>query len=273
MQLLSSIRVLAALVALCATSVAVAGPAQAGPADTPASSAYQDYLTGSGAGLAIGASGSGQCGKAKALRIGRWICPAPKPAGTDAETAAAALRASARTAAADDPTIWCNEWGCRYRYDDFAADLDVGGIYGWGDTQLGQMSGYVFFQLSGALTRSDPIQYLNTRDTTNVVFTADLLNSAPGAEGTQVPGQLRMYQAGNAEGGIIRDWPNGYSSYDNTMWNHSQIQQWSFSVDGYPGYWYIFAKSTCTWTEDKQIYRYFDVGQVPANANGGGWRS
>ena len=56
------------------------------------------------------------------------------------------------------------------------------------------------------------------------------------------------------------------------MWDHSQVHQWSFNAPGYPGYWYIFAKSTCTHTVDESIYRFYAVDQVPANPSGAGWR-
>nr|WP_083753294.1 site-specific integrase [Actinosynnema sp. ALI-1.44] len=129
-------------------------------------------------------------------------------------------------------------------------------------------------QLQGAQSVSNPVRYVNTRATKNVVFTGDLLNSAPGVEGDAIEGKWSIYgPIGSIPANASHSWgPNGYKAYDNTMWDHSLVHQFSFEAEGYPGYWYLYVKSTCTQTDDKQIYRYYDVRQVPANSDGGGWR-
>jgi hypothetical protein len=163
-------------------------------------------------------------------------------------------------------------WACRYRYDDFHADVEVAGNWGWGDQQLGTMQGYADFQLAGAQTTSKPVQYTNTAYTTGVVFSGNLLNSAPGVAGDPVDGTFSVYNAGDVVAGGSTSWlPNGYKSYDNTMWDHSQVIEWAFSAPDYPGYWYLYAKSTCTHTSDKVIYRFDGVDQVPADPDGAGW--
>ncbi|MGQ0837853.1 hypothetical protein [Actinokineospora sp.] len=150
----------------------------------------------------------------------------------------------------------------------------MSGNWGYGGSVLGRVDLYASFQLTGAQTWSKPVQYKNTRSTTEVVFTGDLINSAPGATGNPVPGKWSIYNAGSVPGGLTRSWsPNGYKSYDNTMWDHSQVHQWSWKTSGYSGYWYAYIKSICTRTSDKVTYRFYSVNQLPANAYGAGWRS
>jgi hypothetical protein len=252
-------RLLVSLMTLVAASFLVAGTVAAEPAPVGATHAYRDYLATAGAAKAVGGVGSEQCGAALSRRVGNWVCPAPR-------TGVAARRPGVNA------TGYCDVWGCRYRYSDFSADADATGIYGFGGTMLGEVKVLAEYQLTGAQTWSKPVQYTNTRATRNVVFTGDLLNAAPGADGSQVDGAWSLYLAGNVPANTMRTWdPNGYKSYDNTMWDHSQVHQWSFEVDGYPGYWYLFVKSTCTHTNDKATYRFYAVDQVPANATGGGW--
>lgn len=228
------------------------------PAAEPAH--YRDYLSSQHTGVEVGASGMEQCALPLAERRGRWLCP-------DEKTLTSPIKA---TAPAEG---YCEAWACRNRYDDFFADMSVHGIWGWNGTMLGQMDGYADIQLTGAQSWSKPVRYVNTRDTHDVIFTGDLLNAAPGVEGDQIEGKFSLYLAGNAGPGESKTWgPNGYKAYDNTMWDHTLVHQFSFKHAEYPGYWYLYVKSTCMHTNDKQIYRYYGVRQVPANSDGGGWR-
>jgi hypothetical protein len=250
-------RVVAIATALCASALLVTGTATAAPSVGQERHAYQDYLHVSNGAVTAGSSGSEQCGTPLAQRVGRWLC---------LDTPASAKKFGPAG------TGFCDGWACRYRYDDFEADVEVAGNWGWGDQQLGTMQGYADFQLAGAQTTSKPVQYTNTAYTTEVVFSGNLLNAAPGVAGDPVDGTFSVYNAGDVVAGGSTSWlPNGYKSYDNTMWDHSQVIEWAFSAPDYPGYWYLYAKSTCTHTDDKVIYRFDGVDQVPADPDGAGW--
>lgn len=254
------VRLAGAAMALCSLSFMVVNTAHAEQSDAQASNAYRDYLRPSSFSLEVGGSGSEQCGTALSERVGQWVCPVEP----------SALRNRPGVSAA---TGSCDAWACRQRYDDFNADASAAGYWGWGGNTLGRVDVYAEYQLAGAQTWSKPVTYTNSAATTNVVFTGDLLNSAPGAEGSQVEGAFSLYNAGNIPAGTYASWnPNGYKSYDNKNWDHSQVHQWSFNAPGYEGYWYIYVKSTCTHTSDKSIYRFDAVDQVPANPDGAGWR-
>jgi hypothetical protein len=69
--------------------------------------------------------------------------------------------------------------------------------------------------------------------------------------------------------------PNGFKSFDNTTWDHSQVHQFSWKFGNYPGYWYAWVKSICTHTERRgegAIYRFLAKDKLPAHPHGGGWR-
>lgn len=212
--------------------------------------------------MAAGAVGADQCAAAVGNRKGRWACP------TTGRTPAAAPAGY---------WGWCDSWSCRHRTDDFKSDEQLNATWGCGGTTLGAVQVYASFQLTGPKTLSKPVYYYNTSASQTVVITGDLLNSAAGAVGTEVPGAFSLYNAGDVPGAQQISWnPNGYLSYDNKNWDHSQVHQWSWndtSSDCSAGYWYVYAKNICTHTQDKLTYRFDAVNQVPANPDGGGWRT
>ena len=148
------------------------GTAQAAQAHTHAKEAHQEYLDST---QTVGGSGSDQCGSELSKRIGNWVCPAP---------ASTAPKAAAGTGYCE-----VSGYACRYRYDDFSADVGASGYWGWNGTMLGKVDVYASFQLAGAQTWSKPVSYTNSAATTNVIFTGDLINAAPGAQGSQVAGR------------------------------------------------------------------------------------
>ena len=105
-----------------------------------------------------------------------------------------------------------------------------------------------------------------------MTFTGDLLNAAPGAVGSAVPGAYSLYVAGNVPSGYVRAWgPNGYKSLDNTNWDHTQVNEFAWNFPGWSGYWYSYVKSICTHSSDKAIYRFDSASSLPADYGGGGW--
>ena len=125
-------------------------------------------------------------------------------------------------------------------------------------------------------TVSKAVRWWTSRNTNTVIWSGDLLNAAPGATGTAVGGKYAQYIVGNATAYVPRTWdPNGYKSYDNTMYDHSQVDQFSWSLAGYSGYWYAYIKSISAHTTvlgSPAIYRFRAVTGLPANAYGGGYR-
>ncbi|HVK21968.1 MAG TPA: hypothetical protein VM677_11465 [Actinokineospora sp.] len=251
---MAALSVLTLPLVVAGAATADRGQVQPGPGGK-----YQDYL---GSTAMASGTGADQCGVEPSKRKGNWVCldAKDKPVQT--------FRPNGINSS------YCISGNCWNRYSDLQADASISGNWGYGGTILGHVDLYVSYNLAGAETWSKPVQYKNSRATTNVILTGDLINAAPGATGSQVPGKFSLYQAGNIPPGLTRSWaPNGYKSYDNTMWDHSQVHQWSWNTSGYSGYWYAYIKSISTHTPDKVTYRFYSVNQLPANAYGAGWRA
>lgn len=215
---------------------------------------YRDYLS-SPTQTQFGASGADQCGLPTSEREGNWVC------------------------FDDDDSVQprytqnCIQAGCWYRYDDYSADFGSSfATWGVGTTVLGMMQYYVKWQLAGAQTWSRDISYENSVDTQNVVFTGDLLDAAPSAAGSPISGAANLNVVGSVPAHSLASWdPNGYKSYDNNSWDHTQVLQMSWNYSGYSGYWYTYIKSICTHTDDKEVYKFREAYQLPADPIGAGY--
>lgn len=253
------------LVALAGPQLSSGASAVAEPSVSAAgANAYRDYLASDPAATA-GGIGSDQCGKPVAGRVGKWWCPAAGGAFAD----------KVRAAVTPNSTGYCNSSGCYNRYDDYHVDFGSNsGNWGYGGRVLGQETHYVNWQLTGAQNVSKPVQYFNSVSTTSVVFTGDLINAAAGQTGTEVPGKFSLYNAGNVPANVVARWnPNGYKSYDNTQFDHSQVHQFSWNFPGYSGYWYSYVKSVVSHSPTKTVYKFNAVNSLPASPYGGGYRA
>jgi hypothetical protein len=244
-----------ALVLVALTGVPTTSPASAdvrpGTKAAEASPQYDD-------GLAVGTVGADQCARPVAQRSGPWYCPQP-------------------SSAVRPGSGFCDVSGCYHRTNDLRADFQSSpGVWGYDRRVLGEMTFYVRWQLAGKLTWSKPVYYKNSVATKDVIFTGDLLNAAPGRDGDPVGGAADLHYIGTVPANTNRAWtPNGFKSFDNTTWDHSQVHQFSWKFGNYPGYWYAWIKSICTHTGRRgegAIYRFRAEDKLPAHPHGGGWR-
>jgi hypothetical protein len=128
--------------------------------------------------------------------------------------------------------------------------------------------------LTGAESRAQPVSYFNSVPTTDVIFSGDLFNAAPGVEGDPVGGANGVNVVGNVDAFTPTRWnPNGFKSYDNTAYDHSQVIQISWKYPGYDGYWYTYTKSPSSHDSAKTTYRFDGVDQLPSMPFGGGYRN
>lgn len=251
----------AALVAVvCVASTAFSGSALAAStaAQAPTSgTAYRDYLAtpaGAASSVTVETVGAAECGKQISARQGNWAC-----FETAGKVASAAPPGASAAAAA---TSYCNNGGCYQRYDDFHADYQSTQLtWGYGSQPLGIESHYVNIQLTGASSQAKAVTYRNSTATSNVFFTGDLINAAPGAVGSSVSGAFSLYSAGSVAANTSKSWsPNGYKIYDNTQFDHSLVNQFSWEKTGYQGYWYVYVKSISAHTDVRNstsaLYRF-----------------
>jgi hypothetical protein len=220
-----------------------------------------------GAGVATASAGepgsADQCERPVSARVGNWYCPDPAP------TMTGAIRGFATVGAPG----YCNSSGCYKRYDDFRADFTSNrGAWGFGPKLLGHEDHEVVWQLAGAEMRARPVFYRNSVATTDVIFTGNLVNAAPGRTGDEIEDTYGVHLAGDVEAGHRQAWlPNGYKSYDTDNFDHVQVMQFSWKLPGYPGYWYSWVKSPNATSANKDIYRFRGVNQLPADPFGGGY--
>ena len=148
-----------------------------------------DYLGAPGQPSAGAASASSayQCRLPVANRVGAWLCSSPQNG--------LAPRPSWAPRPSINPfttTGFCASNGCYYRYSDFTADFDsYAGWWGSGSTILGDSATYVYWTLTGRQTVSKPATNAKSVPTTNVNFSGNLLNAAPGVVGSSVAGRTR----------------------------------------------------------------------------------
>jgi len=169
------------------------------------------------------AAQAAQCALPVSRRLGAWVCV--KPGNGVAPTPSRAVRERAAPAT----TSYCGSNGCYYRYGDYLADFDSYlGYWGFSGRTLGFETTYVQWTLTGATTVSKPVQYKNSVPTTNVIFVGDLLNTAPGANGSSVAGAYSVFVAGSVPASYLRSWtPNGYKTVDKDNFDHSQVNEFT----------------------------------------------
>jgi hypothetical protein len=250
-----------------AVGLLVLGPsAHASQASAAMHDRYRDYLAPATSKAKSADTAHDQCSVPPESRVGAWLCTQAPPTATHEKAGGVVPLAT---------TDYCGSNGCYYRYDDFHADFQSYiGFWGYGSKTLGSQTTYVNWQLTGAQTVSKPAQYQNSVATTTVVFSGDLLNSAPKANGSEISGAYSIFNAGNVPANTTKSWtPNGYKSYDNKNFDHSQVNEFSWNYPGYTGYWYSYVKSICTHSPDKTIYRFDSVSSLPANYGGGGYHA
>jgi hypothetical protein len=87
----------------------------------------------------------------------------------------------------------------------------------------------------------------------------------------------RLNLAVGGTGTTISGNPSGYSFYNNTMYYHNVVTQFSWNVPGYPGYWYFYARSLCSHTKTRgnaAMYRFAPLSTgLPGDKSAAGYRN
>jgi hypothetical protein len=214
-----------------------------------------------------------QCALAQADRVGTWACD-----DSDAS--------STPTAGQPSPDWFGGGYcvlknsSCWNRIDDFKASWSATVVYGYGGERLGTADGSITWQLVGGRSTSKPIRWSASGQTRNVMFSAAMFNGAPGVPhgGSRIRGS-QSFSSSTAVAGPATtiSWnPNGYSFYNNTMYDHNVVTEFAWNVPGYPGYWYFYARSLCSHTKklgSAAIYRFVSPSTgMPGDKTGAGYR-
>lgn len=241
---------------LLALSVLVGGMLVAGTPASGTPAAPAPVRTASWSAPMASTANTNQCGTPVASRRGAWACPS---AGVHPDTG----------------STYCQTAGCWDRIDDFHSNFSTDVYYGWGGRNLGYVYVEFDWQLSGGTTYANPVLaifYPNAGvGILGVDMNGDLFNGAPGVPngGSRITGVVWSPHYGP---GTSYRWTS-WSAYDRSNWDHNSINEVQWTVSGTSGYYYFWARSICSHTTDKQIYRYDSASSLPGNPTGTAWVS
>ena len=115
-------------------------------------------------------------------------------------------------------------------------------------------------------------------DKTNVVFSAAMFNGAPGVPhgGSEIRKSRSVSPSTPVVGpDTTVSWsPNGYIFYNNTMYDHNVVTEFSWNVPGYRGYWYLYVRSLCSHTKtlgSSAQYRFGSLTALTGDKASAGW--
>lgn len=217
----------------------------------------------------VAAAGRAECDKPLAQRKGAWMCPvspSEQRKAIERKRAKGLLKASPQAS-------YCFEWGCWYVYDTVTSDFSGDGWFGWGDETLGLAGFFYEVKLNGAQSISKPVIFSSSVGAQDVIMEGErLYYSTAHPEGAPVSdGATRSYYGpvGPVPASQEMFWePNGYKAYENTVAHGSVVHQWSWTMSGYPGNWWAFAKSA-KFDMTPSSYRFTvpsNLGQEPLGA-------
>jgi hypothetical protein len=257
------------IIALVSVGLTVrATAAGARPADTGSTVKTQrgtDYLAAPADEARVVAANEGQCSKPLAERAGGWSC---------------------RTAPVAAVTGYCNASGCYKRYDDFHVDWATVGsfTYGYGGSVVGSGNAYMNWQLAGPNTTSYPARVKLSSSTTDMVGSISLLNGAQNTTGGSLlkgPYICCSPEWNRPHGpNITYAWPADRKiiTRDDTAWDNNSVVEFSWTVPGYPGYWFMWVRSVVSHTTlrnsgGNSIYRFGPVNNETQAPHAEGWRA
>lgn len=201
------------------------------------------------------------CGLPVSQRSGGWSCQATRRAPVTVSPATGYCRA---------------DGSCWNRTNDFVSTYSTTIGYGYNGEYLGSVRLDFDFSLTGIKLTTNPVQAVFTEalqyaTIDGVDMNGDVFNGAPGVSGGghAIRGKLKWSPH---FGEYVRPsyrWT--YSTTDNTTWDHNAINEVQWTVAGTTGYYYAYARSICSHTTDKKIYRFDSASSVPGDAEKSGW--
>lgn len=225
---------------------------------------YRQYLDGA-ATTSLG--GASQCTKQMHERVGHWLCP----------NNARVWQARSSAAPNSSGSGWyCAIDGCWDVYGTAKSDYYGSGEFGFGGTVIGSAYFHFDVSLNGGQSASKPVTFYSTAETGSLVMEGDrLYYSARYPGGNQVDHGSRWsffprYYALPAYDTAYWS-PNGYVAYENTVQTGSVVHEWVWTVPGYPGSWYYYAKSV-KFNKTRSGYSFGSATYLGRSPTGSGWK-
>jgi hypothetical protein len=244
--------------------------AAAAPATTAGPTYYADYAKPDAAtGVSAQAVGQDQCAKPADQRTGAWMCLGT--GSTPSVTEGAATTQQSVTAAAAG---FCNIAVRWFRTGPAEAQAEGCGPYGYGKETLGTASFTTVWKINGGTIVSNPTYMTSTRNMKDVLIEGDRLYlSDKHPEGAQVDGGSKRgyYGPHRVSAGDQYKWvPKGYSSFENTVKVTSQVNEFIWHDDQYPGRWFVYFKSIVA-DKSGATYKFRANEALPTDASKGGY--
>lgn len=206
----------------------------------------------------VSASGSDQCGKAVAERRGAWICTNDDGASTTQDN-------------------YCDISGCWELESVARAFFNGGGVYGYDGTQLGGISIGTNDHFNGKQVNNSVFSFRSTRNVTDLVFEAEVLEIRASAPGGIPIGEdaYKFCDTGALVADIERlytDQCPGYLTY--FAEDHDRVtvaHNASWKDIEHPGRWYFYVKSPIAGQVEDLGFRFTSADARPADPQGAGW--
>jgi len=173
-----------------------------------------------------------------------------------AESSTLATKMASRAAGGYEKWRQCGKndnQGTYVRYNDLLADFSGGVYFGTRNRYYGYINMYTDWEIEGAKVTSYPINAKFSTTVNDMIFSASVLNAAPGAMGDLISNSFSTKNVGVSPAGYLAQWkPKGYSAYHYKTWDKTVAMQWSWTSPALgSGYWYYWAKSPSMSTPDK----------------------
>jgi hypothetical protein len=224
-----------------------------------------------------------QCSQSTDQRTGNWVCPI-----TDSSTTTTSSSTDPSSAQLDNTAPssggggggYCNYTGsCFTERDTFTASWVGTVAYG---NRISGFIGYatadITWQLIGAQSWSSTVKWKATSQTRDILFSAAMYNGAPGVPhgGSRLRRTYSVSPSTAVAGPETTiSWrPNGYKAYDNKNWDHNVLTQFSWSVPGVSGYFWMNVRSPCSHTTKLGAgasYRFGSSLKFPGDLERAGW--
>jgi hypothetical protein len=197
------------------------------------------------AGNRLTGTGSKQCAVDKGSRRGPWVCGKSKTTKIAQPNSTPTKIAQPNgTPPPDDAAYFCYR-GCYNKTAAHLLEYEGSGEYGYGDTVLGYISWMWNDAISGAAYYSNPISARLSSNSEGVTLSVERLDVSSGGAGSAESGgsTYRDNYFGSVAGDTTSTWREAYTGFDNTVPWMSVLHKADWQVPGYPGHWYVAAKS------------------------------
>lgn len=176
-----------------------------------------------------------QCAKPLSKRQGGWLCM------TSASKQLPAVKGKCRfISPLGKGRAWC-------RRDDLLSEFRSTGAIGFGKGVLGSVTVSFTVTLKLKQAHSLPVSFRTTaRHVTDLAVQGNRLyyTSSCSAGCAVKPSVAEQHKfSGPVPRNHTISWPHGYKATEKPVHDGAVFHQWTFHVHGYPGHWFVFAKS------------------------------